>query len=182
MIVSHPQINEPLASLVIGHIAQRAHISAFLIAQDGIVRAINTRSVALMGLNPDDVLHKAFVDLWAETERSGMVTALSEALSGNHAQLGAEFIACTEPGTMDVEILPVEWSAKTVTHALALVTKPAEGPDDAQALLVEAQHSISNLATVMQSTARMLAKYKDDERLQMLARGLIEAADQRPKS
>ena len=181
MIISHPLINEPLASLVIGHIAKRAHISAFLIAPDGIVRAINTRGVELMGLNPDEVLQKAFAALCDEAARPDLDQALAKVLSGQSVQMAAKFTACAEPGHVEIELVPVEWSAETVTHVLAMVTRPGDGDEDAHALLAEARHSISNLATVMQSTARMLEKYKDDARLQTLARGLIEAADQRSK-
>ncbi|MBY6004989.1 PAS domain-containing protein [Salipiger bermudensis] len=184
MILNGEQVSLRALALMQGHLAERAAVCAKVIDREGKVVGINRRGLEMLGVESDDVCGKVWTGFWKGGEAIKAEEAVSDAFAGRSSAFTGEYFGTGQRTIWEIEVFPLERDEDGVRTILALsidVTgryAPEATIDEAGLLgsLNETLHAMANIATVSQSSSRMLPRAKDDRIITEIASELAQAA------
>ena len=184
MILSAEQVSLQALALMQGHLAERSAVCAKVIDRDGKVVGINRRGLEMLSVESGDICGKVWVDFWEGREAVKAQDALVAAFDGRPSAFTGDFFGSGARTVWEIEILPLERGEDGVRSVLALsvdVTERAEQERESDQTgllesLNETLHAMANIATVSQSSSRMLPRAKDDKLIADIAAELAQAA------
>lgn len=185
MIIDGGKVSASAISSMIGYVARRANVCAKVIDRKGKISAVNGRGLELLQSTSEALCGKVWIDFWSGLHKETAENAVNSALNGRPSSFIGEFEQAEGTSLWEVEVIPLEWTNDEVSSVLVVscrLSDPEPDLDDESDVrrilsqLGEALHSMSNLANISSSSARLLRRSADTEMVTEIAAALEEAA------
>lgn len=184
MILNGEQVSLQALALMQGHLAERSAVCAKVIDREGRVVGINRRGLEMLGIETEEICGKVWTGFWQGEEAAKAQEAVAAAFDGRSTGFTAAFYGTGRRTVWEIELLPLERAEDGVRSVLALSVDITARADAAQAIdepgllgaLNETLHAMANIATVSQSSSRLLPRAKDERIISEIASELSQAA------
>lgn len=184
VILSRDLMSDETTVAMLGHIAARTRVCAMVIDREGRILAVNQSGLDLLEVALSDICGQVWAERWQSPERERADLALARAFAGETAGFTGLCRREEEATAWEVEILPLERRDHAVATVL-MICRQIEVPlaagltsdDPKDAALGDALHAFANLASVAESSVRLLERVSEDPKVSEIAAAMQQAAD-----
>lgn len=184
------RIDATALETVLGTVAQRADMCVKVLDQDGVIRAVNERGLALLHVCQEDFCGKVWTELWAGDSQQRAISAVKQGFRGVANSFTGTFV--TGDGVLRswvVEVVPLNSnedgvesllviSSDVTAHPYPVDAKP-ETMAALQALLAankDSLHNLNNIVSMTAGAARILSRNPDEAKVAQLSEYLHECS------
>lgn len=184
VILSRDLMSDETTVAMLGHIAARTRVCAMAIDREGRILAVNQSGLDLLEVELSDICGQVWAERWQSPERERADLALARAFAGETAGFTGLCRREAETTAWEVEILPLERRDHAVDTVL-MICRQIEVPlaanlnsdDPKEAAFGDALHAFANLASVAESSVRLLERVSEDPKVSQIAAAMQQAAD-----
>lgn len=184
------RIDATALETVIGTVAQRADMCVKVLDQDGVIRGVNERGLALLHICQEDFCGKVWTELWGGDAQQRAISAVEQGFQGVPNSFTGTFV--TGDGVLRswvVEVVPLNANAGGVESLLVISSDvtahpyPVDSePDTVEAMKAllaankDSLHNLNNIVSMTAGAARILSRQPDEAKIAQLSEYLHDCS------